>query len=323
MQEKELDSLINRINITIAMSAIALIFSIISIVLVTISNSQHSTIVTTSNSQHSTIVTTATAQNFGHRLTNIDQPLNSSELSIINNAPTIYFEKAGEMLLNNTLNDPMSPRAGQKLNSSFVVNGKPGVIFLGAISCIWCGETRWPLALALSRFGNFTALYKGYSSFGDYDIPTLYWAQDNYTTRSGATFNNFYQSPYISFITIDYDSPITQGFAMQPISYFLTIAPNQTIKNALLFINKTTGQNIVGTPTMVIGNYLIPEAVGEVFGNTTPSDGTIPLTYETHEQVLQQIANFSDQFAYAEYASADIYIGYICSTINQTAPIQN
>jgi hypothetical protein len=47
----------------------------------------------------------------------------------------------------------------------------------------------------------------------------------------------------------------------------------------------------------------------------------VPLTYETHGQVLGQLKNFSDQFSWAEYAAADVYIAYTCPAINDTAPI--
>jgi hypothetical protein len=60
-------------------------------------------------------------------------------------------------------------------SSRFSYNGKPSVIYIGAISCVWCGENRWAMAMALSRFGSFNSLYIGYSSIHDGDVPTLYW----------------------------------------------------------------------------------------------------------------------------------------------------
>ncbi|MCL4411643.1 DUF929 family protein [Candidatus Marsarchaeota archaeon] len=258
---------------------------------------------------------------FGSRLTNIDQPLNSSELAVINNAPQSYFETAGAMLLNGSISDLVQvPTANSTYKTQqFTYGGKPSVIYIGAISCIYCGENRWAMALALGQFGSFTKLYKGYSSFGDEDVPTLYWTNDNYTTPSGVGYGNGYHSNYINFFSADYESPIVEGFQVQPLSYFVSLAPNSTYLAAMSFMNSTN--KFEGTPFTLWGNVLSPGADGVVFGNTTPSGTTLPLTYMTHEQVLSQFKNFNDRFAWGEYAAADVYIAYLCPAINNTASI--
>ncbi len=264
--------------------------------------------------------TNATGQ-FGKRLTNIDQPLNATELAAINNAPSSYFEAAANMLLAGNLSDmvpPVSPSSASTSNA-FVFDGKPSVIYIGAISCIYCGENRWAMALALSRFGNFTNLYKGYSSFGDYDVPTLYWSQDNYTTAAGVGYGNSYSSRYINFISADYESPIIEGFQVQPLSYFASHAPNSTYRSAILLMNSTG--KFSGTPFTLWGNAIFSGADSVVFGNTTPSSPPLPLTYMTHGQVLSQIGSFSDRFAWAEYAGADVYIASMCPSISNSAPV--
>ncbi len=253
---------------------------------------------------------------FGSRLTNIDVPFSASYLSIINNAPDSNFETAGLMLLNGTLTDEILTSKPTTFANTLVVNGKPSVIYIGAISCVYCAESRWAMALALSRFGSFSQLYEGYSSFGDHDIPTIYWIKDNYTTNEGVGYGNYYNSTYINFISADYESPITQGFITGPISYFISQAPNSTYKQAMALMNSTN--DFEGTPFSFWGNVIVPGATGVVFGNTTPSSTTLPLTYETHEQVLSQLKNFNDQFAYGEYAAADVYIAYLCPTLNNT-----
>jgi len=52
-----------------------------------------------------------------------------------------------------------------------------------------------------------------------------------------------------------------------------------------------------------------------------PNNQTFPLTYMTHAQVLSQLAHPDDQFAYTEYAAADVYVAMVCSSINNTAPV--
>ncbi|MEM0154227.1 MAG: DUF929 family protein [Methanothrix sp.] len=259
-------------------------------------------------------------EHFGTRLTNIDMPFSSQYLSIINNAPNSYFNTAALKLLNGSLSDEIiDTPPTTKLNNTFVVNGKPSVIYIGAISCVFCGENRWAMALALSRFGNFSKLYEGYSSFGDHDVPTIYWNIDNYTTPEGVGFGNYYNSNYINFISADYESPIIDGFEVQQISYFVSQAPNDTYKQAMSLMNSTN--DFQGTPFTLWGKILVPGATGIVFGNTTPDTATLPLTNETHAQVLSQLKNFNDQFAWGEYAAADVYIAYLCPSLNNTPSV--
>ena len=42
--------------------------------------------------------------------------------------------------------------------------GKPEVLFVGAEYCPFCAAERWPLVVALARFGRFTALHDATSS---------------------------------------------------------------------------------------------------------------------------------------------------------------
>jgi len=258
--------------------------------------------------------------NFGSRLTNIDVPFSSQYLSVINNAPNSYFNTAALKMLNGSLTDEiLDTPPTQFVNKPFTVNGKPSVIYIGAISCVFCGENRWAMALALSRFGNFSNLYEGYSSFGDHDVPTLYWNNDNYTIAEGVGFGNYYHSNYINFISADYESPIVDGFELQPLPYFVAQAPNSTYKSAMELMNSTN--DFQGTPFTLWGNVIVAGATGIVFGNATPTTATLPLTNETHAQVLSQLKNFNDQFAWGEYAAADVYIAYLCPTLNNTPSV--
>ena len=141
-------------------------------------------------------------ETFGKRLTDINAPFNSSELAGINNAPDSYFETAGNMLLNNTLTNRVGLSNPKKL-PSFVLNGKPVVIFFGSTTCSFCAENRWAMLLALSRFGNFSNVFKGYSSIGDGDITTIYWSPANYNATSSTAFGDFYSSSYITFLAIE------------------------------------------------------------------------------------------------------------------------
>ncbi len=248
----------------------------------------------------------------------INQPFNATELAAINNEPLSNYEIAGQRLLNGTLNDQVVVSNSPQYNA-LLISGKPTVIYIGAISCIFCGENRWSMALALAKFGNFTSLYKGYSSKNDGAVPTVYWAVNNVTTLSGVTYGNHYSSNLINFVSAEYDSPISQGFQVQPLTYFVQHAPNSTYGSALQFMNATG--KFQGTPFTFWGSSLDAGADAVVFGNTTPSSATLPLSQMTHDQILNQLRSNNDQFAWAEYAGADVYIAQACPSISNSAPV--
>ncbi len=71
--------------------------------------------------------------------------------------------------------------------------GKPAVVYVGADYCPFCAAERWALAIALSRFGNFSVLHYMTSS-----------ASDVYSNTPTFTFyNSSYHSQYISFVAVE------------------------------------------------------------------------------------------------------------------------
>jgi hypothetical protein len=248
----------------------------------------------------------------GSRLTDMNVPLNSSELSAINDAPDSYFETAAGMYLNHSLSNSVGATIAPA--PLFTVNGKPAVVYLGAISCIYCAENRWAMALALSRFGTFQQLFQGYSSLGDGDIPTIYWAPSHYNSSSAVEFGNFYVGKYVTFVSIEYSSPITQGFMMGALSYFqqeATAIANPIYENATAII--TGLNNFNGTPYTIWGKYNVASADAVDFGNTSSSLTNPPIASMTHGQVLASFADPTSQFAWTEYAAADYYAALICA----------
>ena len=261
---------------------------------------------------------------FGRTLNGINQPLNSSSLAVINKAPNSYFETAGLKYLNNSLSNQVGASANPV--PAFMVNGKPSVIYFGSITCIFCGENRWAMALALSRFGNFSTLYTGYSSLGDADLPTLYWSPAHYN-QSAVDLGSFYSSNYINFIAIEDTDPITGGFSLQPVATIqqeVNSTGNTAYMDAMAYLIQTGDKykNFGGTPYAIWGTFQIDGADAVDLGNTTTQiNSTYALGYMTHAQVLQQLSNPNDQFAWTEYAAADLYVAMICSTISNTAPV--
>jgi thiol-disulfide isomerase/thioredoxin len=64
-------------------------------------------------------------------------------------------------------------------------NGKPIVFYMGAEFCPYCAAERWPLIIALSRFGTFTGLHTTSSAAGDAypSTPTFSLYGTTYTSQ--------------------------------------------------------------------------------------------------------------------------------------------
>jgi hypothetical protein len=76
---------------------------------------------------------------------------------------------------------------------TLTVGGKPEVLYLGAEYCPYCAAQRWPLVLALSRFGTFTGLDLTESS-----------ATDVYPSTNTFTFlHATYTSAYLAFTSVE------------------------------------------------------------------------------------------------------------------------
>lgn len=87
--------------------------------------------------------------------------------------------------------------------------GKPEVLYLGAEYCPYCAAERWPLVLALSRFGTFTGLALTEST-----------GSDVYPNTNTFTFlNAHYTSAYLTFTSVELydraDNPLQTPTAAQ------------------------------------------------------------------------------------------------------------
>lgn len=269
---------------------------------------------------NNTVTTKISTSQMPLTLANVNVPLNSTELAIINNAPNSYFEYAGELYLNHSLVD----QVGTQANSvpALIINNKTSVIYLGSTTCIFCGENRWAMALALSRFGSFSSLYKGYSSYQDGNVRTLYWNPANLNT-STVDLGASYSSKYVNFIAIEDTGPITGGFTLQPLATIQQEINSQSNSSYAKAMNLIISlNNFQGTPYTIWGRFNVGGADAVDFGNTTPSSASnLPIAQMTHAQILNQFASGTSQFALADYAAADIYIAMTCTSINNTASV--
>ncbi len=117
-------------------------------------------------------------------------PLNvdatSQVLSSIAGLPQSELDAVGAGSANNLI----KPVSGTPLTGP---NGHPEVFYLGAEYCPYCAAERWPMIIALSRFGAFSGLKSTSSSSSDVypNTPTF--------TFHGAT----YTSQYVDFASVE------------------------------------------------------------------------------------------------------------------------
>ena len=64
----------------------------------------------------------------------------------------------------------------------FISNGKPVLVYVGAEFCPYCAVDRWPLIMALERFGNFTSLHYTTSANDEGDYASFTFANSSYTS---------------------------------------------------------------------------------------------------------------------------------------------
>jgi hypothetical protein len=162
-------------------------------------------------------------------------------------------------------------------------NGLPQVLYVGAEWCPNCAATRWPLAVALSRFGIFTGLSTTYSSSTDKPshIPTL-------------TFRNAsYKSSYVDFDgkeQVDGDNKPLQKLT--------------TAEDALF---EKYGGLTSGSP-----GYPFIDFGGKWKQNGESYDSTV-LSGLTPEQVATAMTDATSTPGAAIQASADVFTAEICS----------
>lgn len=98
-----------------------------------------------------------------------------------------------------------------------VVDGKPRVLYIGAEYCSFCGYTRWPLTIALERFGDFSGLSAAQAPSNAGMIPTVSYKDATYTSAY-VTFKGYElkdaQGKDIETLTPE-DDAIAKRYGMQ------------------------------------------------------------------------------------------------------------
>ena len=110
-------------------------------------------------------------------------------LATLSSVPSSTFDAVGVTAPGTTLSAPTVVAPPVPLT----VLGKPEVLFVGSEFCPFCAAERWPLVVALARFGTFTELHDGSSA-----------AQTVFPNTSTFTFDGVgYTSRYVALTGVE------------------------------------------------------------------------------------------------------------------------
>ncbi len=190
---------------------------------------------------------------------------------------------------------------GQPPLKGLAPGNKPEVFFFGADYCPYCATERWPLVMALSRFGTFSDLRVTTSS-----------AIDVYPqTNTFSFYKSSYSSPYISFIPVEYETnqPLASGNGYTPL-----MTPTK-LENAI--VSKYDGPPYTGPQTSSSSSGAIPFVdIGNKVIISGASYTPQLLSGLNWEQIASQIRGGSTTLAKAAIGAANYISGAICSITN-------
>ncbi len=167
---------------------------------------------------------------------------------------------------------------------------KPLVLYVGAEYCPFCASQRWPLVIALSRFGTFTGLTASHSASDDV-FPD---------TSTVSFYGSTYTSQYLSFQGVELNTNERQGRSYAPLQ---ELTPEQ--EAVMRVYNAPPYQEQAGSiPFVDFGNRFIQ--TGSAYGAELLAD-------LTHDQIAAEITdNPTGPVAQAILGSANAFTAMIC-----------
>jgi hypothetical protein len=196
--------------------------------------------------------------------------------AIVTNAITAAVPLTSSTPALSTVTGPPTRLTGAALTGA---SGKPEVLYIGADFCPYCGVTRWPLAIALSRFGTLSNLQTTYSAANDTAGPNTPTLDFSHST---------YKSDYIDFTGIEYEDGAGKVIA------------TLTTQQASLF-------RTLGGATFPFIDF------GGKWAQSGASFPTATLAGLTPEAVAAQLTNSSSKIGSTIQAGAAVFTSAICS----------
>lgn len=172
--------------------------------------------------------------------------------------------------------------ASASTGGTLTSDGKPEVLFIGAEFCPVCATERWPMTMALMKFGTFTNLQETQSAKADGDVGT--WSY----------YGSTYSSPYLTFVAQELYTNQPSGNYYKPLE---EVTPaNQSVWTA------NEGSNL-SFPFIDFGGKAVLETAQF-------NPGTI--YYHDFSHVLGTIGTNDNTIGASINASAAVFVKYLC-----------
>jgi hypothetical protein len=169
-------------------------------------------------------------------------------------------------------------------------NGLPQILYMGAEYCPYCATERWPMIIALSKFGTFKNLETTHSSLTDVypDTQTFSFHGSSFTSR------------YLSFVAVERYTNIPNANGYTTLD--TPTSSEQSIMNTYDAPPYTSSSNQGAIPFIYFaGKYLI---VGATY---SPQ----PLLNKSYQNIANDLSN----------PNSDVAQGVLGATNNMTATI--
>jgi thiol-disulfide isomerase/thioredoxin len=210
----------------------------------------------------------------------------SSVVNQITTVPASVSEKAGD----GGTTKPNKVTGQPALTS----NGKPELFYFGAEWCPFCAAQRWPMAVALSRFGTLSNLGQTHSAKDDGDIPTLSFHGSTYTSK------------YLTFTPIE-SQDVNHNTLDTP------TAEQQKLVNTLDTPQFVGGDTAGAIPFITYGN---------LFASSGSSFDPNVLSGKSHQEIAKDIHNGSGDIGKNVNGAANVITATICQmTKNQPSNV--
>ncbi len=226
------------------------------------------------------------------------EPAPASVVAAISHVPSSAFAEAGSTI---TSSGPDTAYLTHlKKQPPLTDGGKPLVAYMGSNYCPYCAASRWPLAVALSRFGTFKKLRMTTSG----PAPEAYPG-----TPTLSFYGSTYTSPYVSFLPTEQctDVPSTST-AGQNCSGYKPLQSLTPMAHKIFFKYDfppyITSANEGTIPFIDFGNKIIEDGAF--------MDPSI-LAGFTQAQIAQSLGNPVASPARPILVSANFYTAAICS----------
>ena len=177
-----------------------------------------------------------------------------------------------------------------------VALGKPEVLFVGADFCPFCAAERWPLVVALSRFGRFSRLYATQSA------PASVFPGVQTFTFTGAV----YASRYVTLTGVELFSNSTNADGSY--TRIATLSPGQQA-----LVDRYRGAGSSGT---LPGAYPFVDIGNKVVASTSAFSPTL-LVGRSQGSIAGDLAQAQSPPAQAIVASANMLTAGICMATDQ------